>query len=94
MDFYLIPSKGTGQGTISPVAFNMLCNDMDLSPAKIQFLTFKLCHLYFNWSSTVSVPAPCQYAHKLAFLHNIMNKSGRGQPGGDATRLSNKLYYL
>ncbi|KAI1230074.1 hypothetical protein IHE44_0010463 [Lamprotornis superbus] len=31
-------------------------------------LTFKLCHLYWNWPGTIRVPAPCKYAHKLAFL--------------------------
>ncbi|KAI8512039.1 Piwi-like protein 1 [Branchiostoma belcheri] len=29
---------------------------------------YKLCHLYYNWPGTIRVPAPCQYAHKLAFL--------------------------
>ena len=27
-----------------------------------------MCHLYQNWPGTVRVPAPCQYAHKLAYL--------------------------
>lgn len=31
-------------------------------------LTYKMCHLYYNWPGTIRVPAPCQYAHKIAFL--------------------------
>ena len=38
------------------------------TPDHLQKLTYKLCHLYYNWPRTVRVPAPCQYAHKLAFL--------------------------
>ena len=33
-----------------------------------QKLTYKLCHLYYNWPGTVRVPMVCQYAHKLAYL--------------------------
>ncbi|VDO39888.1 unnamed protein product [Haemonchus placei] len=51
-DFYLVP-QFVNQGTVTPVCYN---------------LAFKLCHLYYNWQGTVRVPAPCQYAHKLAFM--------------------------
>jgi len=66
-DFYLIPQTAR-QGTVSPVNFNVLFDDSGLEADKLQRFTYKLCHMYFNWSGTVTVPAPCQYAHKLAFL--------------------------
>ena len=25
-----------------------------------------MCHFYFNYGGAIKVPAPCQYAHKMA----------------------------
>ena len=57
-------------------------------PKHIQKLTYKLTHLYYNWPGTVRVPAPCQYAHKLAML---VGESLHRQP---AEQLANLLFYL
>ena len=38
-----------------------------LKPDIIQKISYKLTHMYYNWPGTVRVPAPCQYAHKLAY---------------------------
>lgn len=65
---FLIVSQHVGQGTVSPSSYNVIEDTTGLDVDKIQRLTYKLCHMYFNWSGTVRVPAPCQYAHKLAFL--------------------------
>uniref|UniRef100_G1R652 Piwi like RNA-mediated silencing 4 n=1 Tax=Nomascus leucogenys TaxID=61853 RepID=G1R652_NOMLE len=66
-DFYLI-SQVACRGTVSPTYYNVIYDDNGLKPDHMQRLTFKLCHLYYNWPGIVSVPAPCQYAHKLTFL--------------------------
>ncbi|XP_044744657.1 piwi-like protein Siwi isoform X2 [Coccinella septempunctata] len=67
-DFFLV-SQCVNQGTVTPTSFNIIDFDsFGISPDKIQVMTYKMCHLYFNWSGTIRVPAPCQYAHKLAFL--------------------------
>lgn len=66
-DFYLV-SQYVTQGTVSPTAYSVLHSTCGLAPDKIQRLTYKLTHMYYNWCGTVRVPAPCQYAHKLAFL--------------------------
>lgn len=67
-DFFLV-SQCVNQGTVTPTNFNVIDFDrFGISPDKLQILTYKLCHMYFNWSGTIRVPAPCQYAHKLAFL--------------------------
>ncbi|PAV58564.1 hypothetical protein WR25_15017 [Diploscapter pachys] len=66
-DFYLVPQY-VNQGTVTPVCYNVVYDDTQLSPDRHQILAFKLSHMYFNWSGTIRVPAPCQYAHKLAFL--------------------------
>jgi len=66
-DFFLV-SQSVNQGTVSPTSYNVISDSVNLPPGKLQRLTYKMCHMYFNWSGTVRVPAPCQYAHKLAFL--------------------------
>ncbi|KAK4886012.1 hypothetical protein RN001_002283 [Aquatica leii] len=66
-DFFVV-SQCVRQGTVSPTSYNVLYDKMGIDADKIQRLTYKLTHMYFNWSGTVRVPAPCQYAHKLAFL--------------------------
>lgn len=66
-DFYLI-SQSTRNGTINPTYYNIIYDKSGISPDKHQTLAFKLCFLYYNWTGTVRVPAPCQYAHKLAYL--------------------------
>lgn len=66
-DFFLV-SPTARQGCVSPTYYNVLHDESGLDADKIQRFTYKLCHLYYNWSGTVAVPGPCQNAHKLAFL--------------------------
>jgi len=66
-DFYLV-SQSVNQGTVSPTSFNVIEDTTNLQPDHHQRLAYKLTHLYYNWQGTVRVPAPCMYAHKLAFM--------------------------
>ncbi|CAF3792734.1 unnamed protein product [Rotaria magnacalcarata] len=66
-DFYLI-SQCARQGTVAPTHYNVIWDGTNFKVDHIQRLTYKLCHLYYNWPGTIRVPAVCQYAHKLAFL--------------------------
>ncbi|CAB3369856.1 Hypothetical predicted protein [Cloeon dipterum] len=66
-DFYLV-SQNVRQGTASPSHYIVLYDNSDIKPDHIQRFSYKLCHLYYNWPGTVRVPAPCQYAAKLATL--------------------------
>ncbi|GAB6024236.1 Piwi-like protein 1 [Chamberlinius hualienensis] len=71
-DFFLI-SQHVTQGTVSPSHYIVVCNTVTtkqglLTPDQIQQIMYKLTHLYYNWPGTIRVPAPCQYAHKLASL--------------------------
>ena len=66
-DFFLV-SQSVRQGTVNPTSYNIIKDTSGLKPKHIQALTYKLTHLYYNWPGTVRVPAPCQYAHKLAFM--------------------------
>jgi len=92
-DFFLV-SQSVNQGTVNPTSYNVLCcepagKDNSVLPAEhIQQLTYKLTHLYFNWPGTVRVPAPVQYAHKLAFL------VGTSLHTPPSSKLDELLYYL
>uniref|UniRef100_A0A8D1TSY2 Piwi like RNA-mediated gene silencing 4 n=1 Tax=Sus scrofa TaxID=9823 RepID=A0A8D1TSY2_PIG len=86
-DFYLI-SQVARQGTVNPTYYNVIYDDNGLKPDHMQRLTFKLCHLYYNWPGLISVPAPCQYARKLTFL---VAQSIHKEP---SLELANSLFYL
>lgn len=86
-DFFVI-SQSVRQGTVSPTHYNVIYDKSALKPDHLQKLTYKMCHLYYNWPGTIRVPAPCQYAHKLAFL---VGQSIHREP---AMALRDKLFYL
>lgn len=86
-DFFLV-SQSVRQGTVTPTHFNVICDTTGLRPDHMQRLTYKLCHLYYNWPGTIRVPAPCQYAHKLAFL---VGQSIHKEPD---EVLADRLYFL
>ncbi|XP_068166185.1 piwi-like protein 2 [Antennarius striatus] len=87
VDFYLM-AHHIRNGCGLPTHYICLYNTANLSPYHMQRLTFKLCHLYWNWPGTVRVPAPCKYAHKLAYL------SGQYLHSEPAIQLSEKLFFL
>lgn len=90
-DFYIVP-QSVREGTVTPTHFNVIEDEpsgyMQLKPGHFQKLAYKLCHLYYNWPGTIRVPAPCMYAHKLAFL------VGQSVHQQVAENLSDRLYFL
>ncbi|XP_078682113.1 piwi-like protein 1 isoform X3 [Branchiostoma floridae x Branchiostoma belcheri] len=86
-DFFLV-SQSVRQGTVTPCHYNVVWDTSGLKPDHMQRLTYKLCHLYYNWPGTIRVPAPCQYAHKLAFL---VGQSIHKDP---SLNLADRLYFL
>ncbi|XP_074072583.1 piwi-like protein 4 [Macrotis lagotis] len=86
-DFYLI-SQAANQGTVTPTYYNVIYDDNGLKPDHMQRLTYKLCHLYYNWPGLIKIPAPCQYAHKLTFL---VGQSIHREP---SMELADCLFYL
>uniref|UniRef100_A0A8C1F1C1 Piwi-like protein 2 n=1 Tax=Cyprinus carpio carpio TaxID=630221 RepID=A0A8C1F1C1_CYPCA len=87
VDFYLM-AHSIRQGCGLPTHYIAVYNTANLTPDHLQRLTFKMCHLYWNWPGTIRVPAPCKYAHKLAFL------SGQYLHSEPAIQLSEKLFFL
>ncbi|CAN8026453.1 hypothetical protein HPB47_015530 [Ixodes persulcatus] len=86
-DFFLV-SQSVRQGTVAPTHYNVIHDTTGLKPDHMQRLSYKLTHLYFNWPGTIRVPAPCQYAHKLAFL------AGQSLHTEHHAQLANTLFYL
>ncbi|XP_039273647.1 piwi-like protein 1 [Styela clava] len=86
-DFFVV-SQSVREGTVSPTHYNVIFDKSGLQPNHMQRLAYKLCHLYYNWPGTVRVPAPCLYAHKLAFL---VGQSIHKPP---SPALQDKLYFL
>lgn len=86
-DFFLV-SQNVRQGTASPTHYVVVHNSTRLDPDKMQHLTYKMSHMYYNWPGTIRVPAPCQYAHKLAYLvgENLFREPSEA--------LADKLFYL
>ncbi|XP_058801648.1 piwi-like protein Siwi [Phymastichus coffea] len=86
-DFFII-SQNVVEGTVTPTAYNVIEDSSRLSPDKIQMMTYKLCHMYFHLSDPIRVPAPCQYAHRLAFF---ASQTLRQSAHAD---LKNTLYFM
>ncbi|KAL1122035.1 hypothetical protein AAG570_003441 [Ranatra chinensis] len=86
-DFFLV-SQNVRQGTVSPTHYIVVHNSTNMTPDQVQRVSYKLTHLYYNWPGTVRVPAPCQYAHKLAYL------VGESTHKEACEKLCDKLYYL
>ncbi|XP_051887860.1 piwi-like protein 1 [Pristis pectinata] len=86
-DFYIV-SQSVKVGTVTPTHYNVVFDNSNLKPDYMQRLTYKLCHMYYNWPGVIRVPAPCQYAHKLAFL---VGQSIHREP---SLALADRLYYL
>ncbi|NWS11840.1 PIWL1 protein, partial [Pachyramphus minor] len=86
-DFFVV-SHTVKNGCVTPTHYNVIYDGSQLKPDHLQRLTYKLCHMYYNWSGVIRVPAPCQYAHKLAFL---VGQSIHREPN---LMLSDRLYYL
>lgn len=83
-------SQNVTQGTVAPTYYNVIQDGFNKGRADVmQTMTYKLCHLYFNWSGTTRIPAVVQYAKKLAFL---VGQSLHVIP--KVTDINNQLYFL
>ncbi|CAH1795347.1 unnamed protein product [Owenia fusiformis] len=86
-DFFIV-SQHVRQGTVTPTHYIVVHDDSSFKTDQLQRLTYKMTHLYYNWPGTVRVPAPCQYAHKLAYL---VGQSLHKEPN---IALCSRLFYL
>jgi aubergine len=66
-DFFLISQK-TNQGLSQATHYNVIYDDFSMKTEDLHYFIYKMCYLYYNWTGGIKIPAPCQYAKKLAFL--------------------------
>ena len=86
-NFYLM-SHNVNAGSMTPTHYNVVVNDSGMGCKCLYELTYNLCFMYYNWQGGIRVPAPCMYAHKIAYLvgkHTGMNFNGK---------LANTYFYL
>ncbi|RWS16906.1 piwi-like protein 1 isoform X1 [Dinothrombium tinctorium] len=86
-NFYLI-SQHVTQGTVTPTHYITLYDNNNMTPDRMQRITYKLTYLYYNFPATIRVPAPCLYAHKAA---NLIGQFVKRLP---SDTLCDKLFYL
>ena len=65
--FYSFPLKILNQYYLYSFLFCFMKYHTFIYTKLYYFPSYKLTHMYFNWPGTIRVPAPCQYAHKLAY---------------------------
>jgi aubergine-like protein len=94
-DFYLIPAKST-QGVASSIHYQIIYDDSKMQEKDYHSLMYKLCYLYYNWTGSVKVPAPVQYARKLATLlgDKLSEKKSVYLPNSRFSQQLKSLYYL
>jgi len=57
-DFYLV-SQHVTKGTVTPTHYNVIIDTLNettvanITPAILQKLTYKLTHMYYNWSVSI-----------------------------------------
>ncbi|GAV05337.1 hypothetical protein RvY_15486 [Ramazzottius varieornatus] len=77
-DFYIVSHAGR-KGSVMPTYYFIVHDDLELPPNVLQQFTFQMCHMYYNWSGTIKVPAVCQYAFKQAVMCGEVTKMAAGK---------------
>lgn len=85
MDFFL-QSHHAIQGTAIPTHYIVLANEMGLSDAQIQEITWKMCYTYVRATVGVSYAPPAYYADRLCergrvYLREFFAPDGQGDKG-------------
>ncbi|CAG9317467.1 unnamed protein product [Blepharisma stoltei] len=86
-NFYMISHSVTA-GTVTPTHYNVIVNDSQVPCKALYELTYGLCHTYYNWQGAIRVPAPCMFAHKIAYLVGKYTKADFD------TKLALTFFYL
>jgi aubergine-like protein len=95
LDFYLISQKTT-QGVAQPTHYYLAFDEMKIELEQLYTLIYKLSYLYYNWSGSIRVPSPCQYAKKLLTLigEKLSDKKDVVIPKEDFENRIQTLYFI
>ena len=64
-DFYLV-SQFSNRGCTVPNHYKVIYNDSQMEEGVLQEIIFSQCFNYVNWTGSIKIPGPLQYAKKLA----------------------------
>ena len=85
--FFLI-NQHVARGTAVPTQYIVAYDSSNAAAESLQNLTYRLSHMYYNFPGAVRLPAPTQYARKLAHL------VGTAVQSDVHPRLRETLFYL
>jgi len=85
--FYLV-NQHVSRGSAAPTQYVVAYDSSGFSEDALQHLTFRLSHMYYNFPGGVRLPAPAQYAKKLAHM------VATSVQADVHPRLSDTLFYL
>ena len=90
-EFLLVP-QNVRQGCSTPIKIVCLHNQVEgLCARSLHYLTFHLCHSFFNWFGTIKMPAPTEYAGRMA---KFIGDHRTDYPILPQEGLSSGFYYL
>lgn len=94
-EFFLVSQKAT-KGSPQATHYNVIYDEYGVKPNDIHCLIYKLCYLYYNWTGGIKIPAPCQYAKKLAMLVGDKLSTGNNinLPGDRFIKEIKSLFFL
>jgi aubergine-like protein len=97
-DFYAV-SQNTTQGCVTPTHYFVQFDDSGMPKQVLEQLTYNLAYGYQNWAGSIKVPAPCQYAHKVAEYYLQTQKVGArtkntGHEAQEISPIQNLLHFL
>mmetsp|Transcript_821 Transcript_821/g.1666 ORF Transcript_821/g.1666 Transcript_821/m.1666 type:complete len:860 (+) Transcript_821:79-2658(+) len=87
-NFYLLSHMAANKGTALPVHYMVLYDTANVPLTSLQSFCYRLCFLYYNHTGSVKIPAPAQYAKKIAHL---IGTTTQEEP---APRLRCTFFYL
>mmetsp|Transcript_54243 Transcript_54243/g.129286 ORF Transcript_54243/g.129286 Transcript_54243/m.129286 type:complete len:850 (+) Transcript_54243:138-2687(+) len=87
---FMLVNQAVTKGVACPTHYTILSKASGISRRSLQNITYRLSYLYFNYTGSVRLPAPAQYAKKIANLHGSAIQSD--EPIKE--HFAESLYYL
>lgn len=86
--FFLV-SQNCNRGTAKPVHYKVIFNNTNFEEGTLEQLIFAESFNYMNWSGSIRIPAPLQYAEKLVkFVSEHINKPP------ETEKLNDHLFFI